>query len=222
MTALSFHRITQSDQDMLTQAKTLYEVAFGELIQIEWPYIVESLDQSDPDGESHFYVLERTGSLIGFIYLEINLERRLAFLSYIAVAETERNHGYGSKMIQSVEQLIAEQFAGRVDALCIEFENPPANPATEEDQWKLRRKKFYQRLGYTCLENFWLDLGDDGLTEMIISVKLLNPSLTLDRAFWKWVVMTSEHGRDDVMQESDWQSVCERIDTHFTQHSETV
>lgn len=72
---------------------------------------------------------------VGFIYTLKN--DSLAYVFFLAIDDTKRSHGYGSKLIS----LLTERYAGLVIGLSAERPDDQA----ENNKQRIRRQKFYQR-----------------------------------------------------------------------------
>lgn len=72
---------------------------------------------------------------VGFIYTLKN--DSLAYVFFLAIDDTKRSHGYGSKLIG----LLTERYAGLVIGLSAERPDDRA----ENNEQRIRRQKFYQR-----------------------------------------------------------------------------
>lgn len=72
---------------------------------------------------------------VGFIYTLKN--DSLAYVFFLAIDDTKRSHGYGSKLIR----LLTERYAGLVIGLSAERPDDQA----ENNEQRIRRQKFYQR-----------------------------------------------------------------------------
>lgn len=72
---------------------------------------------------------------VGFIYTLKN--DSLAYVFFLAIDDTKRSHGYGSKLIK----LLTERYAGLVIGLSAERPDDQA----ENNEQRIRRQKFYQR-----------------------------------------------------------------------------
>ena len=72
---------------------------------------------------------------VGFIYTLKN--DSLAYVFFLAIDDTRRSHGYGSKLIR----LLTERYAGLVIGLSAERPDDQA----ENNEQRIRRQKFYQR-----------------------------------------------------------------------------
>lgn len=78
----------------------------------------------------------------GFVgFTTVYPDDELAYVFFLAVASSQRSHGYGARILE----LLRAHYAGKQLVLDIE----PVDPAASDSDLRLRRKKFYLRNGYS-------------------------------------------------------------------------
>ncbi|MDP1589845.1 MAG: GNAT family N-acetyltransferase [Prosthecobacter sp.] len=87
-------------------------------------------------------VLKSGGQVLGFLMVFVSASQEVALLEYLATDRTVRNRGLGAALFHQAVEIAGER------PLLVEMESEDEN--TPGHEMRLRRKRFYSRLG--CVE----------------------------------------------------------------------
>ena len=126
----------------LNTIKEIYHTSIPESERIDFEDLV---NHAFPN--SKILGIFNNNNLVGFSFVSVLGE--FAYIVYLAIAENQRNNGYGSKALTTLFNL----YSDKTKVLCVEKPN-------SKNDLRTRRINFYNRNGFT-LSNFEFEyLGD--------------------------------------------------------------
>ena len=84
------------------------------------------------------------GAIIGYLFFEVRISSRLAFLWYFAIDKRWRSQGIGEKTVHILLTEL-ENWPTPIRYALLECRSP--TPSSDQHNWETRRIKFYRRLG---------------------------------------------------------------------------
>eukprot|EP01012_Entosiphon_sulcatum_P023615 TRINITY_DN2870_c0_g1_i1.p1 TRINITY_DN2870_c0_g1~~TRINITY_DN2870_c0_g1_i1.p1 ORF type:complete len:565 (+),score=93.17 TRINITY_DN2870_c0_g1_i1:68-1762(+) len=105
----------------------------------------------EAESEGRTYAVKLNGSTVGLTVIHFLREVRCAFLVYVAVSSHLRSLSLGSKLLKFVfadcERYYLEQGGGPALGVVLELEVLDEGESEEDNAMRLRRTRFYERLG---------------------------------------------------------------------------
>lgn len=156
-TDLCIRQISVEQEDALQRVKQIYDSAFSEY-ESDWQEMLKSLKRPNPGVEDFLLAVELDQQILGFLYGGMDFRNGIFYGEYFAVDACCRSRGIGGKLLEAAEQLV--RVHPEIDKFVLEIEYIDSTPEYNghEDRW--RRRKFYERHGYHCLEGLHTELGE--------------------------------------------------------------
>lgn len=139
-----------AEKKSLKKAKALYDSAFPAAEKMPFAMLKNACKK----GKAHFFAVYDGNEFIGIVYL-VEWDKT-ASVFYFAVEEKSRQKGYGSRILS----MIKEKYDEKTVFLDIE------KPSSEENDIRLRRKRFYERNGFSYCG---FDVTEFGVTYEILA-----------------------------------------------------
>ena len=147
MPELSFHEITDIQDDLLLPWLDLYEQAFPPNEKV---YVSEHLavlkERGPNSADKCLLAALENAALAGMARCDITGEPAVGYLIYLAVTEEKRNAGIGRRFYGEIVRRVQETQPS-VKAVVLEVERPDQAHSEEGRAFAGRRIRFYQRQG---------------------------------------------------------------------------
>jgi GNAT superfamily N-acetyltransferase len=143
--------IQQAGPPVLAAVNCIYQEAFEEYEKVEFERLLQWGTQARDTFFPFFYAALQDGEVLGMAVFGYLLQERLGYLGYIAIRSDQRGRGLGEWLCRKAFDAIGEtalQMHGELP-LCTFWETRDPRDATHETerQERLRRQRFYQKLG---------------------------------------------------------------------------
>ncbi|MBO5343264.1 MAG: GNAT family N-acetyltransferase [Ruminococcus sp.] len=132
--SITLEKFTKSDNKLL---KKLYISAFP--MEERCPYFI--MMNREKRGKSEMLVARDKGEFIGFAYMVC--DQKLAYLFYLAVDDSKRGQGYGTKIIEAVKK--------KYNGMRIFLAREQLDKSAENYAQRVSRRNFYIRCGFEDL-----------------------------------------------------------------------
>jgi ribosomal protein S18 acetylase RimI-like enzyme len=132
--------------------------------------------------EYSLLVVKRGNTVVGFSLLYVFDDLRFGLLDYMTIREEYGNLGIGAELFRQTYEYFKKGNPSR-NFLLLEVEHP-AYGSVSERALRLRRIRFYERLGVRTVANFEYllpPMSDNRPTEMLLMVYAGNNSIDIDQ-----------------------------------------
>jgi GNAT superfamily N-acetyltransferase len=146
---MEIREVTSLPEGLAAQAKALYERSFPKEELNDFEQMMQALGGGEMRGRPRLIIAWDEDKLLGLSFFKYYPKAELGYLWYIAVDESTRGSGIGTKLYRAtLDALVqaARESGGRIKGLIFEVErlDSEAHPIFGDP---IRRVKFYERLG---------------------------------------------------------------------------
>lgn len=103
---------------------------------------------------------------VGYAFLIVQKNQRVVLLDYLAIRDGVRSRGYGEKLIAKLKDSYRDY-----DALFGEVERVEHFLPEALNQLRIRRIRFYERLGFELMNNYVIRLWDVNYVPVYVTTK---------------------------------------------------
>lgn len=103
---------------------------------------------------------------VGYAFLIVQKNQRVVLLEYLAIRDGMRSRGYGEKLIAKIKDSYRTY-----DALFGEVERVEHFLPESLNQLRIRRIRFYERLGFELMNNYVIRLWDVNYVPVYVTTK---------------------------------------------------
>jgi GNAT superfamily N-acetyltransferase len=151
------------------------------------------------DMSQYYILLARVDeTVIGFSVIFISNDADWALLEYMAIAEAQRSHGYGQALFNGSCNFLFNRL-NKVIPLLLEVDSPQSGDTADNE--RVRRERFYQRLGCKTVEGLNYKLPAlNALTPPPMQLMVLTPTTSYTPSLvtvrkWLSEIYRSVYGR---------------------------